>query len=77
MGGYADGEYVSNVECWCRKGLNYSLEPISEPGCGYGDRPHTLEVIGNIHENSELKEITRKTFYDEEWFIKNKIEKPK
>jgi hypothetical protein len=46
---YSDGEYVSNVECWCAYGF-----PLSDPGGLWGASAHTFEVIGNIYENPEL-----------------------
>lgn len=48
-GGYSDGEYVSNVECWMVDSL-----PLSDLGGLWGASAHTNKVIGNIYENPEL-----------------------
>ena len=48
-GGYSDGEYVSNIECWLVSEL-----PLSDLGGLYGVASHTNEVLGNIYQNPEL-----------------------
>jgi len=58
---YSDDEYVNGLECWIIKGDNIYNLPLScalnggvEYGRGTDVIENTLEVVGNIMENTEL-----------------------
>lgn len=46
---YDDDEYVSTLECWMA-----GTWPVSDLGGRHSVGEHTIEVIGNSHENPEL-----------------------
>ena len=58
---YNDGEYLHNCETFLFEPLGKEI-PVSDAGNStQGHEAHKVEIIGNIHENSEMLEAFNET----------------